>query len=101
MDFNAWGIQTRPFAAQIGNFFPKIFNFSTFILGGQLLLPQRANKEKSELFQLQNWMRQRDSSAWGIQYRPCAAHYAHLVPKDFQLFHFHTGRPIIITPDGQ
>ena len=39
--------------------FQKIFNFFTFILGGQFLLPQRANMHKREFSQLQNWMRQR------------------------------------------
>ena len=46
-------------------------------------------------------MRQRDSSAWGIQTGPFAAHLAHFVPKYFELFHLHTGRPILITPEGQ
>ena len=44
-------------------------------------------------------MRQRRFSAWGIQTGPFAAHLAHFVPEDFQLFHFHTGRPILITPE--
>ena len=30
----------------------EIFNFSTFILGGQFLLPQRANNGKGEFTQL-------------------------------------------------
>ena len=41
----------------------RIFNFFTFILGGQFLLPQRANMEKREFIQLQNWMRQRGLGA--------------------------------------
>ena len=45
----------------------KIFNFFTFILGGQFLLPQRANNEKRGFIQLQNGMRQRGFSAWAIQ----------------------------------
>ena len=32
----------------------KIFNFCTFILGGQFLLPQRANMEKRDFIQLQS-----------------------------------------------
>ena len=32
----------------------KIFNFFTFILGGQFLLPQRANNGKGGFIQLQN-----------------------------------------------
>ena len=39
----------------------------TFILGGQFLLPQRANVEKREISQLQNCMRQRGFCAWGVQ----------------------------------
>ena len=33
--------------------FPKFSNFCTFIVGGQFLLPQRANNEKREFSQLQ------------------------------------------------
>ena len=75
-------------------------NFFPFILGSPFLLPQRANIEKGEFFQLQIWMRQRGFSALGIQTGPFAALWAHFDPKDFQLFHFHTGRPILITPEG-
>ena len=78
----------------------KIFIFFTFILGGQFLLPQRANMQEREFSQLQNWIRHRGLGAWGIQTGPFAAHWAHFVPKDFQLFHLHTGRPILITPEG-
>ena len=39
-------------------------------------------------------------SAWGIQTGPFAILGAHFVSKDFQLFHFHTGRPILIAPEG-
>ena len=46
-------------------------------------------------------MRQRGLGAWGIQTGPFAVHWAHFVPKDFHLFHLHTGRPILITPEGQ
>ena len=81
--------------------FPNFYNSFTFILGGQFLLPQRANNGKGEFSRLQNWMRQRGLSTWGIQTGPFAALWAHFVPKDFQLFHFHTGRPILITPEGQ
>ena len=79
----------------------KNFNFFTFILGGQFLLPQRANMEKWEFIQLQNWMRQRGLSAWCIQTGPFAAFSAHFVLEDFQLFHLHTGRTILITPESQ
>ena len=46
--------------------FPDFSNFFTFILGGQFLLPQRANNGKWEFTQLQNWMRQGGFGAWGI-----------------------------------
>ena len=72
----------------------------TFILGGQFLLPQRADSEKKEIFQFQNWMRQRDLSAWGIQTGPFAALWAHFVLRNFNLFHLYTGRPFLITPEG-
>ena len=45
----------------------NVSNFSTFILGSQFLLPQRANNQKRKFSQLQNWMRQRGLSAWDIQ----------------------------------
>ena len=45
----------------------KIFNFFTFILGGQFLLPQRATNGKKEFIQLKNWIRQRVFSALGSQ----------------------------------
>ena len=51
--------------------------------------------------QLQNWMRQRGFGALTIQTGPFAAPGAHFVLEDFQLFHFHTGRPILITPEGK
>ena len=44
----------------------------TFILGGQFLLPQRANSEEGAISQFQNWMRQGTFSAWGIQTGPIA-----------------------------
>ena len=48
------------------NLFKNFSNFSTFILGGQFLLPQRANNWKREFTQLQNWMRFRGFRAWGF-----------------------------------
>ena len=47
--------------------FWRFSNFFTFILGGQFLLPQRANIGKREFIQLQNWMRQRVSNVMCIQ----------------------------------
>ena len=56
---------------------------------------------KVEFTQLQNWMRQMDFNAWGIQTGPFAAHKTHFVQDIFHLFHFHTEEPILITPEGQ
>ena len=53
--------------------FQQFSNFFTFILGGQFLLPHRANTEKREIIQLQKWTRQRSLGAWGIQTGPLAA----------------------------
>ena len=69
--------------------FPKFYNFFTFILGCQFLLPQRANNEKREFSQLQKWMTQRGLGAWDIQTEPFAAPQAHFGWEIFQLFHFH------------
>ena len=46
-------------------------------------------------------MRQRVSCSWGIQTGPFAGYQATFVSQLLQLFHFHTGRPILITPEGQ
>ena len=54
-------------------------NFSTFILGGQFLLPQRANNGEWGIIQLKNWMRVATLGDWGIQTGPFAAHEDHLV----------------------
>ena len=75
--------------------------FFTFILGSHSLLPQKANNWKVEFTQLQNWMEQIDINGWGIQTGPFAADSAHLILKIFHLFHFLTGEPFLITPEGQ
>ena len=81
--------------------FQYFFTFSTFILGDHFLLPQKANYQKWEFFQLQNRMRQGIFSAWGIQTRPFSALCTSHILKLYHLFHLHTGRPILITPEGQ
>ena len=64
-------IQTGPFAAKhLVKFTAKMFHLFTFILEGQFLVPQKANRQKGELSQLKNWMRQRDFRAWGINPGP-------------------------------
>ena len=80
--------------------FAKFSNFFTFIMGVQLLLPQRANYEKREFTQLQKWTRHRGFSAWGNQTGPIAVCCASFVHQIFQLFHFQHGSPILITPEG-
>ena len=70
MGFSALGIQTGPLSALEANFSSQIFQLFTFILGSPFLLPQRANNEKREFFQLQIWMRHMGFSALGIQAGP-------------------------------
>ena len=81
---------------------PILFwNFSVFftvILGSHFLLSQRANNGKREFTQLQNWMRQRGLCVRTIQSGPFASLWATFIPQFFRLFHFYTGRPILITP---
>ena len=75
---------------------------------GQAASPERARScyyinspwKRAALSKSQKGARQGVSSAWSIQTGPFAAHSAHFVPVIFQLFHFHTGRPILITPEG-
>ena len=81
--------------------FRDVFNLFIFILGSPILLPQKANYQKREFSQLQNWMRQRVFSALGIQTGPFAASGAHFVLVIFIPFFLHTGEPILITQEGQ
>ena len=81
--------------------FWKFSIFFTFILGSLFLLPQRTNNWKREFTQLQKWMRQKVFSALGNQIGPFAACSAAFLLIFLQLFHFHTGESILITPKGQ
>ena len=81
--------------------FWKISNFFTFVLGGQFLLPQRANKGKRGFSQLQKRMRQWVYGALGLHAGPFAALCTPHFLKNFKLFHFRTGRPILITQESQ
>ena len=68
--------------------------FSTFTLsywGAISYYPRRPIMGKREFFQLQNWMRQRVFSAWGIQTGPFAAHWATFVQIYLRLFIFIQG----------
>ena len=77
-----------------------IFNLVHLYTGRPILLLQRTNGEKREIFQFENWMRLRGLGAWGIQSGPFAALWAHSVLAIFNLVHLYTGRPILITPEG-
>ena len=60
-----------------------------------------AKEWEREFTQPQNWMKQMDFNAWGIQTVTFAVHSAHFVLKISQLFHFHTGEPFLFTPEDQ
>ena len=59
-----------------------------------------AKEWEREFTQPQNWMKQMDFNALGIQTLSFAVHLAHFVLKFSQLFHLHTGEPVLITPEG-
>ena len=99
--FSAWAFKLDHLKSLEPILFQKFFNFSTLILGGQFLLPQGANNGEGEFIQLQKRMRHGVLCTWGSQTGPIAAPEAHFGKTIFQLFHFHTGRPILITPEGQ
>ena len=96
--FSALDIQTGPFASLLTPFVQGNFHVFTFILGGQFLLPQRANNRKREFFQPQNWMRV------GFECL-CHSNWTICIPLspfsswNFPTFHFHEGglRQIPIT----
>ena len=71
-----------------------------FYTGAHFLLPQRANYGKGPFCKLQNRMRQRGLSAWGIQTGPFASLKANFVLTIFHLLHFHSEGPFLITPRG-
>ena len=54
-----------------------------------------------KISQLQKWMTQRGFGIWGIKTGPYAAHEVTFAPIFLQIFHFHTGDPFLITPEGQ
>ena len=66
---------------------------------GAFLLPQREEGWKWENGILPTWARQRILSTWGIQIGPFAAICTNYISQILQLFHFHAGRPILITPE--
>ena len=81
--------------------YQQMFNFCTFILGGQFLLPQRANNEKREFSQLQKWARQKSLGAWGVQNGPFPATLARILPKILHHLDLYTGAPFSYYPRGQ
>ena len=99
MDFNALGIQTVPFAVHSAHFVLKISQLFHFHTGEPFLFT--TNNGKGEFTQPQNWMKQMDFNAWGIQTVTFAVHSAHFVLKISQLHHFYTGEPFFITPEDQ
>ena len=66
VDLDARGIQTGPFAAHSAHFAPI---FIIFVVGSHFLLPQSRGPiiGKGEITPPQDWMRQMDFNAWGIQ----------------------------------
>ena len=50
---------------------------------------------------LRTWGGPKGFSAWDIQTGPFAALQANFVLKFYQLFNFHTGEPILITPERE
>ena len=88
----------QPFKPILSRYF---YTFFTFILGSPFLLPQRTNYQKGEFCKLQIWMKQRNFSACSIQTGPLAVFWVYFVQIFSHLFHFHTGEPILITPEGQ
>ena len=94
MDFNAWGLQTGPFAPYAAHFISETFPSFSVSCWGEIsfsLFFQRANKGEVEFTQLQDWMRQMVFDTRGIQTGPFAAYVAHFVQKRFPLFHSHIG----------
>ena len=98
--FSASDIHTGPFVSLYAYFALKVFQLFHLHTGEPILITQKANHGKREFFQLQNWMRQRGFSAWGIQTGPFAALCTSHILKLYHLFHLHTGGPILITPEG-
>ena len=67
-----------------------------FYPGRSILITPSANNGKRYFFEPHKWMRQRTFGAWDIQTGPFAFLLAPVVVEIFDLFHFHTGRPILI-----
>ena len=78
----------------------KILYLFRFHTGRPILIthPRGPIIGQGGFIQPQNWMRQGVFSAWGNQTGPFAFCWATFVMEIFQLLHFHTGRPILITP---
>ena len=66
-----------------------------------IFISQPLNKQKRELSQLQKWTRPWAFSALGIHTGPFVVLQHNFVFTIFQLFHFHTGEPILNTPESQ
>ena len=96
MDFSGLGIQTGPLAVLLAIFVLKIFQLFNFHTGEPILItPEGQFWEKGihptlELDETHRFQTEIISVLW-----------ANFVLKIFQLFIFHTGEPILITPEGQ
>ena len=67
--------------------FLKFYNFITFVLGGQFLLPQTGGSQKWENGNLPTLVRCRFFSAWGIQTGPFATDLANFFLVKFKFFY--------------
>ena len=65
-----------------------------------ILISIGLRKGKIRKRERRKWMRYWGLNTWGIQTGPFAEFRANFVLKIFQLLHFHTGEPILITPEG-
>ena len=97
---SAWVFQTGPFAAFQARLAHKVFQLFHFHTGRLILITPRTNDRKWGVTQLKNLMRVATLSTWGIHTGLFAAFQAHLASKILQIFYIHTGRPILITPEG-
>ena len=92
--FECLGHSNWVICSRLSPFCSEMFQtFSPSYWGGQFLLPQRANMEKREFPQLQNWMRQWVLSAWGIHPGPFWASLAKIWAKIFDHLDLYTGGP--------
>ena len=66
--------------------FTNFFIFFTFILGSPFLLPQRANYQKREFFQLQNWIETEGFQCLGHSNWTICSPFSPFCPETFPSF---------------